>query len=350
MPRLEIRRLEFQAFVLQDLPDDGDDAKDKKPIPVLPCIGGTTPASNPIAPSTRPIKSRNDTSLGILTRRFAELLRSSSDGVLDLNAVCKELSAPKRRVYDVTNVLEGIQLIKKKSKNYVEWLGGVSSVTDHELKELIEKENKLDELIHSCMEQIHSITTFAYLTYDDIQRIPSLKKQTVMVIKAPPETKLEVPHPEESLQVHLSSTLGPIEVLLCSDDPIPMEAMESCADNSYISTSSGGNDAHSLLPHSSFTKMASKDNANHTPGITFISDPLNNSAKHSSPATVTPPSLRPPSTHSPSEDQQSFFTLTPPLAFSVDGGGYHVSLAEDQGITDLFSSVDLDELSQDMPI
>lgn len=321
-----------------------------------PCIGGTTPASNPIAQSTRPIKTRNDTSLGILTRRFAELLRSSSDGVLDLNAVSKELSAPKRRVYDVTNVLEGIQLIKKKSKNYVEWLGGVSRATDHELKELIEKENKLDELIDSCMEQIHSMCAnqnsqrFAYLTYDDIQRIPSLKEQTVIVIKAPPETKLEVPHPEESLQVHLSSTQGPIEVLLCSDDPIPMEAMESCADNSYISTSTNGNDTHSLLPHSSFTKMASKDNANHTPGINNISDLLTNPAKHSSPATVTPPSPRPPSTHSPSEDQQSFFTLTPPLAFSVDGEEYHVSLAEDQGITDLFSSVDLDQLSQDMPI
>lgn len=39
--------------------------------------------------------------------------------------------------------------------------------------------------------------TFAYLTYDDVQRIPGLKGQTVIVIKAPAETKLEVPHPEE---------------------------------------------------------------------------------------------------------------------------------------------------------
>lgn len=67
-------------------------------------------------------KSRFDTSLGFLTRRFAELLMRSADGVLDLNLVTKELNAPKRRVYDVTNVLEGIQLIKKKSKNHVEWL------------------------------------------------------------------------------------------------------------------------------------------------------------------------------------------------------------------------------------
>lgn len=41
--------------------------------------------------------------------------------------------------------------------------------------------------------------TFAYLTYDDVQRIPYLKDQTVIIIKAPAETKLEVPHPEEVL-------------------------------------------------------------------------------------------------------------------------------------------------------
>lgn len=39
--------------------------------------------------------------------------------------------------------------------------------------------------------------TFAYLTYEDVQRIPNLKEQTVIVIKAPPGTKLEVPHPVE---------------------------------------------------------------------------------------------------------------------------------------------------------
>lgn len=80
------------------------------------------PAPNPIARKSLFEKSRYDTSLGFLTRRFAELLRRSADGVLDLNIVAQELNAPKRRVYDVTNVLEGIQLIKKKSKNNVEWL------------------------------------------------------------------------------------------------------------------------------------------------------------------------------------------------------------------------------------
>lgn len=48
-------------------------------------------------------------------------------------------------------------------------------------------------------------TTYAYLTYEDVNRIPSLKDQTVMVIKAPVDTKLEVPHPEEVQSLHYCS-------------------------------------------------------------------------------------------------------------------------------------------------
>lgn len=80
------------------------------------------PAPSPIARKALFDRSRLDTSLGRLTRRFAEMMMRSADGVLDLNTVAQELGAPKRRVYDVTNVLEGIQLIKKKSKNTIEWL------------------------------------------------------------------------------------------------------------------------------------------------------------------------------------------------------------------------------------
>ena len=35
----------------------------------------------------------------------------------------------KRRIYDVTNVLEGIDLIEKTSKNMVKWKGS-DSITD----------------------------------------------------------------------------------------------------------------------------------------------------------------------------------------------------------------------------
>lgn len=45
--------------------------------------------------------------------------------------------------------------------------------------------------------------TYAYVTYHDIRSIKSFEDQTVIAIKAPPETKLEVPDPSE-VSLHLT--------------------------------------------------------------------------------------------------------------------------------------------------
>lgn len=49
---------------------------------------------------------RYDTSLGLLTKKFAALVNKSR-GALDLNQAAEELKVQKRRIYDITNVLEG---------------------------------------------------------------------------------------------------------------------------------------------------------------------------------------------------------------------------------------------------
>lgn len=70
--------------------------------------------------------TRYDSSLGLLTKKFIALLASASPvpGVLDLNHAAEALRVQKRRIYDITNVLEGIGLIDKRSKNLVQWIGG----------------------------------------------------------------------------------------------------------------------------------------------------------------------------------------------------------------------------------
>lgn len=67
---------------------------------------------------------RFDTSLGLLTKKFVELLKSSPNGVLDLNIAAEQLSVQKRRIYDITNVLEGIGILEKRSKNNIQWKYG----------------------------------------------------------------------------------------------------------------------------------------------------------------------------------------------------------------------------------
>ncbi|XP_067167463.1 transcription factor E2F2 isoform X1 [Apteryx mantelli] len=190
---------------------------------------------SPRTPKSPGEKTRYDTSLGLLTKKFIHLLSESADGVLDLNRAAEVLEVQKRRIYDITNVLEGIQLIRKKSKNHIQWMGtGIfedTSVTAkqqvlrEELAELAKTERTLDQLLQDCTLQLKQLTDdeanqrLAYVTYQDLRAISNFQEQTVIAVKAPPETRLEVPDfNEDKLQLHLRSTNGPIEVYLCPEE------------------------------------------------------------------------------------------------------------------------------------
>lgn len=66
-------------------------------------------------------RTRYDTSLSLLTKKFIHLVESSRNGVVDLNIASEKLEVQKRRIYDITNVLEGIGILEKKSKNNIQW-------------------------------------------------------------------------------------------------------------------------------------------------------------------------------------------------------------------------------------
>ena len=53
------------------------------------------------------------------------------------------LNVQKRRIYDITNVLEGIGYIEKISKNKIRWIGsGDDPILDHELEKF--KQEQVD--------------------------------------------------------------------------------------------------------------------------------------------------------------------------------------------------------------
>ncbi|NXD88686.1 E2F2 factor, partial [Halcyon senegalensis] len=207
---------------------------------------------SPRTPKSPGEKTRYDTSLGLLTKKFIRLLNESPDGVVDLNRAAEVLEVQKRRIYDITNVLEGIQLIRKKSKNNIQWMQvmlltrasveGTGIFEDvavtarqqalrGELAELGRMERTLDQLLQDCALQLSCAThspsfsytlspsTLAYVTYQDLRAISNFQEQTVIAVKAPPETQLQVPDfSEGNLQLHLKSTNGPIEVYLCPEE------------------------------------------------------------------------------------------------------------------------------------
>lgn len=77
---------------------------------------------SPRTAALRSMKKRTGKSLSLLTRRFVALLQYSKTGTLDLKEAVRVLNVKqKRRIYDITNVLEGIGLIEKCSKNSIQW-------------------------------------------------------------------------------------------------------------------------------------------------------------------------------------------------------------------------------------
>ena len=76
--------------------------------------------------------ARYDSSLGLLTKKFVALIKSQPHGSLDLNHAAAQLGVQKRRIYDITNVLEGIGLIEKTTKNNIAWKGNRTPHPDDE--------------------------------------------------------------------------------------------------------------------------------------------------------------------------------------------------------------------------
>ncbi|CAI0391343.1 unnamed protein product [Linum tenue] len=203
-----------------------------------------TPVSNPdIAGSPSALtpagSCRYDSSLGLLTKKFVKLIREAEDGIIDLNKAAETLEVQKRRIYDITNVLEGIGLIEKTLKNRIRWKGadasnsgnadGNSSQLQAEIEKLSLEEQNLDNQIRETQERLRTLSEddnnrrWLFVTEDDIKTLPCFLNETLIAIKAPHGTTLEVPDPAEAVdypqrryRIILRSTMGPIDVYLVS--------------------------------------------------------------------------------------------------------------------------------------
>uniref|UniRef100_A0A3B4XF32 E2F transcription factor 5 n=1 Tax=Seriola lalandi dorsalis TaxID=1841481 RepID=A0A3B4XF32_SERLL len=96
----------------------------------------------------RSTPSRHEKSLGLLTMKFVSLLQEAKDGVLDLKVAADSLAVKqKRRIYDITNVLEGVGLIEKKNKNIIQWRGeNTGSQTQEVLEQVKVLKAQISEL------------------------------------------------------------------------------------------------------------------------------------------------------------------------------------------------------------
>lgn len=237
-------------------------------------LHASPPSASTTRSSTPQQTSRYDSSLGLLTKKFVGLLRGTSGNTLDLNRAALELGVQKRRIYDITNVLEGIGLLQKQGKNNVCWNDNppqtFSRAVDQEgensakavgqrlesLRDTVEglrqQESQLDKYLDFLSRQAGVFTPngvsartgefpsfippglehaarYMYVLYQDITSLPMYSSDTIIGIKAPSGTSLEVPDPDQGMrpgtrrfQMFLSSRAaygpdsrgGPINVYL----------------------------------------------------------------------------------------------------------------------------------------
>ncbi|KAM4129920.1 hypothetical protein ACJW30_01G060600 [Castanea mollissima] len=165
---------------------------------------------------------RYDSSLGLLTKKFISLIQEAKDGTLDLNHTADILQVQKRRIYDITNVLEGIGLIEKTSKNHIRWKG-YGDVGQQELADQVAalKAENASLYLEEC--SLDESIRYLFLTGEDIMSLPCFQNRTLIAIKAPQASNIEVPDPDEDIGFHqrqcnmtIRSTTGPIDLYLLS--------------------------------------------------------------------------------------------------------------------------------------
>ncbi|PIN15342.1 hypothetical protein CDL12_12017 [Handroanthus impetiginosus] len=182
---------------------------------------------------------RYDSSLGLLTKKFVKLIQEAKDGTLDLNRTADVLEVQKRRIYDITKVLEGIGLIEKTTKNHIRWkrygIFGPNKMDDEvsslkaEVEHLRAEDCRLDDRIRDKQESLRDLTSNQncqknlFLTKEDIMSLPCFKNQTVIAVQAPRASFVEVPDPDEDIDFRqkqyrliVRSTTGPVGVYLLS--------------------------------------------------------------------------------------------------------------------------------------
>lgn len=276
--------------------------------------------------------TRYDTSLGLLTKKFVNLLQMSPRGIVDLNYASAHLDVQKRRIYDITNVLEGVGILEKRSKNNIQWRGGsfTESHADvqNEIEELEKEEKNLDDLIKKADNDLQTLlkdNQYAYVSYQDLRSIKNYSTQTVMVIKAPPNSSLEVPKPTSKSRVEmlLKSTAGEIEVFLCpdvkpnKDDQQPVESSGPSTSRDYINSLESSPEKIKIKTEKGLhNALISADDDYST------YDQLQTEDQHSSE----------PDPDSSLCDDEPFLRFEPPIT----SNDYLYSLDPDEGLADLF--------------
>lgn len=143
-------------------------------------------------------------SLSSLTQDFINLLKNSKDAEIEISKASEILDASKRRLYDVTNVLQGIGLVERCGKSKIKWTArnangdtqNIHSVLKDSETELLQisafLDSQIEELTNSDM-----FANLGWVTDQDIQLCKKDKESKVFALKGPASLAVQVDETED---------------------------------------------------------------------------------------------------------------------------------------------------------
>jgi len=178
---------------------------------------------------------RDENSLFVLTKKFIKLIYHTSEQHINMTQAAQTLQVSKRRIYDITNVLECLGMISKWSVNSVKWTGGNADEilsepqdlgTEDPLKGISNEELALNLEIDALNKEISDLSSNqknlenAYVTYNDLQNLKIFDNKLVFAVKAPSDdTVIEYPRYQKgAYRLRIMSEKGLISVFYVNDE------------------------------------------------------------------------------------------------------------------------------------
>ena len=144
------------------------------------------------------------------------------------------LRVPKRRIYDITNVLDGVGLVKKANKNVIQWIGAEEDSQAVPDESLYSEEQRLDHWIAQLEQSLAEFTQtdmyqhLAYLTAADLKTLQD-NAGSLIAVHVPPINSFQSPsalvEEGDGVQLTFLSTQGDISLTVLDEDH---GALEDC--------------------------------------------------------------------------------------------------------------------------
>ena len=170
--------------------------------------------------------TKQENSLGQLTKNFLQYIKKRGRVNININDLVKDLKVKKRRIYDITNVLQGIEYIEKNGKNEIIWKKNITNqkidnINDspedyksnyddlkNELKKLKKEDTEIEDILNKFKDEFNILSRkqdfskYGYITFNDISNLSINEELDFIIIKATKGTVINVIDDEESKKAY----------------------------------------------------------------------------------------------------------------------------------------------------